>query len=145
LQEIQNLLNPSSGLGYGHGTVNLGTSASYSVLYRVGAFSGASNSDHTAVQGLPPAGGIIMTVNDVGAFFNQGFNQGSNAYTFNVGEPNYPGNSPPARATILIHEVAHQITVSGFQPDANDPTGEIHKANDHLVNANCNALIGAQH
>jgi hypothetical protein len=143
LQEIQNLLNPQSGLGYGHGTVNLGTTVQYSTAYTIGAFSGSSNSDGKAVQGLPESG-VILTVNDVGAFFNQTYSSNGTTYTLLVGQPKYSGNSPQARATILIHELAHQIAVPGFQPDFNDPKGEIHKANDQLVNQNCNALITAQ-
>jgi hypothetical protein len=144
LQEIQNLLNPKSGLGYGHGTVNLGTTASYATAYTIAAFSGASNSDGTAVQGLPTSGGVIMTVNDAGAFFNQSFSNAGTTYSFLVGIPKYAGNSAQARATILIHELAHQIEASGFQPDGNDPKGQLHKANDLLVNQNCSVLIAAQ-
>jgi hypothetical protein len=58
-----------------------------------------------------------------------------------IGEPKYQGGSPQAQSTILVHEIAHQITVSGFQPDfGNKRAG---KANDHLVNTNCKTMIEA--
>lgn len=40
---------------------------------------------------------------------------------------------------ILIHELAHQITVSGFQPDFGNPRAG--KANDEAVDKNCRQLI----
>jgi hypothetical protein len=134
LQQIQGLLTNNL---FGHATVNiLPPNGSAVPSYTIAAFSGTQNPDKTNIPGLPS--GAAMTVNDIGAFFNQTDNQG---HPFSIGEPKYAGNSPQAQATILVHEVAHQITVSGFQPDfGNKRAG---KANDHLVNANCKTLVEA--
>jgi hypothetical protein len=135
VQQIQGLLNNNL---FGHATVSIGPPIGPPLLsYTISAFSGTQNPDGTDIQGLPS--GAVMTVNDIGAFFNQTDSQG---IPLPVGQPNYPGGSPQAQATILVHEIAHQITASGFQPDfGNKRAG---KANDHLVNANCNAMINAQ-
>ena len=130
LKEVSDLLSFTA---FGHASVNSGTTLSYTI----GAFSGSQNPDGTPVAGLPA--GIAMTVNDVGAFFNQAGNHGR---PFLVGDPQYKGSSPQAQATILLHEVAHQITASGFQPDFCDGCNpKAGQQNDHLVNINCKGLI----
>jgi hypothetical protein len=139
LQEIQYLLNPASGLGFGHGTVRLGLNATGAISYTTGAFTGSSNSDFTLMPGLP-ASGIIMTVNDAGAFFNAtaGNNGGPLA---SLVPPIYQGNTPQIREEMLLHELAHQVGAAGFQPDGNDPGNVIHVANDTLLLKNCGELI----
>jgi hypothetical protein len=127
LQQIQEVLSLSL---FGHGTVNLGTTP----YYKNAAFSGSVNPDKKAVPGIP-AGVAAFTVNDVGAFFNATDNQG---HLFQVGTRGYVGNTLQAQAAIL-HEVAHQITVSGFEPDNGIPKAG--KANDKLVDRNCRQLI----
>lgn len=128
LQQIQEVL--SSNL-FGHGTVNRGTTP----YYDNGAFSFSTNPDKTPVPGIPP-GVAAFTVNDIGAFFNAADNQGR---PFQVGKRGYAGNTLRAQASILLHEVAHQITVFGFQHDNGNPKAG--KANDKLVNQNCRQLI----
>ncbi|HEV2417194.1 MAG TPA: kelch repeat-containing protein [Terriglobia bacterium] len=130
VQQVQNLISTNY---FGHGTVNLGTA----IDYMIAAFSGSENPDKTPVAGLPTSG-VVFTVNDVGAFFNQ-FVDGDQGKSFQVGTRKYAGNSLRAQATVLIHEVAHQITVSGFQKDFGNPKAE--KANDKAVDANCRQLI----
>jgi len=128
-QDIQSLLSNN---WFGHATINQGTNVNYTIA----AFSGTQNPDGTLIPNLPSSG-VAMTVNDLGAFFNLADNQ---QHTFLVGIPQYPGNSPQAQSTILVHEVAHQITVYGFQPDFGRPKAG--KANNVLVNTNCSGLIG---
>ncbi len=71
-----------------------------------------------------------FTVNSNGAFFNG---------LFTVGARAYKGNTLMAQAAILIHELAHIISASGFQSDfGNAKAGS---ANDNLVNKNCGKLI----
>jgi hypothetical protein len=111
--------------------------ANGATAYLTGAFSGSVNPDHSDVVGLPSSG-VVFTVNDAGSFFNQ-FVGGDQSKPFEVGIRKYAGNSLKAQATILIHEVAHQITVSGFQHDFGNPKAE--KANDTAVDANCRQLI----
>ena len=127
---IQDLL---SGNLFGHGIVSQGNAVSYTI----GAFSGSINPDHTSVAGLPTSG-VVFTVNDVGAFFNQ-YANGDQSKPFEVGIRKYPGDSLRAQATMLIHEVAHEITVSGFQPDFGNPKAG--RANDKAVDTNCRQLI----
>jgi hypothetical protein len=127
---IQDLI---SGNLFGHGTVNQANK----IAYTIGAFSGTVNPDHSSVSGLPQSG-VIFTVNDVGAFFNQ-FAGGDQSKPFEVGVRNYAGNTLRAQSTMLIHEVAHEITVAGFQSDfGNSKAG---KANDKAVDSNCRQLI----
>jgi hypothetical protein len=64
---------------------------------------------------------------------------GEQVNPFQVGKRSYAGNTLRAQATILLHETAHQITVSGFQPDNGIPKAG--KANDNLVDQNCRQLI----
>jgi hypothetical protein len=139
LQEIQNLLNPDSGLGFGNGTVRLGLNDTGAISYTIGAITGSSNSDGTAMPGLP-ASGIIMTVNDAGAFFNP--TAGNNGPPLqSLVQPIYRGNTPQIREEMLLHELAHQVNAAGFQPDGNDPGNVIHVANDTLLLKNCGELI----
>jgi hypothetical protein len=56
-----------------------------------------------------------------------------------VGTRKYPGNTLKAQATILIHETAHAVAVSGFQRDNGIPKAE--KSNNLLVDKNCRNLI----
>ena len=115
---------------FGHGTVNKGNV----VYYENDAFSGTKNPDKTPIPGIP--GSAVFTVNDVGGFFNATDNQGN---PITVGKRKYSGGTLRAQATILIHETAHQIMVSGFQPDFSRPKAG--KANDQLVDTNCRTLI----
>jgi hypothetical protein len=127
---IQGLLN---GNLFGHGTVNQATG----IAYTIGAFTGTQNPDGTPIAGLPTSG-VIFTVNDQGAYFNQ-YAGGNQNQPFGVGIRNYAGKSLRAQATILIHEVAHQLHVSNFQSDFGKPEAE--KANNKAVDANCRQLI----
>jgi uncharacterized protein YjdB len=130
LQQMQAVLTANN---FGHGTVNLDGS----VYYQNGAFSGLKNPDKTLVAGIQNTS-VVFTVNDVGSFFNQ-YQNGDNTKPFLVGKRNYPGGTLKAQATMLIHETAHQITVTGFQPDfGNSKAG---KANDKAVDSNCRQLI----
>ncbi len=113
---------------YGYGTFNSTT---------VAAFAGSTNADGTSA-GVPLS--AAFTVNANGAFFNA---SDPNGKKYLVGTLGYAGGSLQADATILIHELAHILGTSGFQPDANDPTGKAGKANDALVNKNCGSLIGS--
>jgi hypothetical protein len=127
-QQIQDMLGTNL---FGHGIVYRGTTP----YYENGAFSGSTNPDKTPVPGIP-AGAAVFTVNDIGPFFNVSDNLGR---PFKVGKRGYAGNTLRAQASILIHEVAHQITVLGFQPDNGIPKAG--KSNDILVNQNCRQLI----
>jgi hypothetical protein len=118
---------------YGHGTIYVGTN----IRYDIWAFSGATNPDHTMISGLPTNGGISMVVNDVAGFFNATANGGA----YYLGPRNYPGDSLRAQAMVLIHEVAHQLPVPGFQADNNNNKAE--KANNKMVDINCRQLIEA--
>jgi hypothetical protein len=128
-QDIQSLLSNNL---FGHATVNVGNKPSYTIA----AFSGTQNPDFTNIPGLPD--GAAMTVNDIGSFFNPTDNQGN---PMTEGEREYGGKTPQAQAAILVHEIAHQITVLGFQNDFGK--SKAGKENDHLVNTNCRALIEA--
>ncbi|HTV60668.1 MAG TPA: kelch repeat-containing protein [Verrucomicrobiae bacterium] len=132
LQEIQDLLQS---VAYGHGTVNVGSNISYETW----AFSGDVNPDHTLVNGLPT--GIALTVNDAGGFFNTNAPDGPpyNGVQFKLGPHHYLGNTLRAQAATLIHEVAHQITVAGFQDDFGNNKAE--EANNKAVVTNCGQLI----
>ena len=57
-----------------------------------------------------------------------------------VGTRDYPGGTLKAQATILIHELAHILSATGFQNDAGIPKAG--KANNKLVDKNCRNLIG---
>jgi hypothetical protein len=132
LKQVQDLLSTNF---YGHGTVNLGATPDYNII----AFSASLNPDHTPIPGLPPPPAPIFTVNDISAFFNATDNQG---HPFLVGKQKYPGNTLRAQLAALVHEVAHQITVNGFQDDFG--TKEDQKAgreNDRLVDTYCRGLI----
>jgi hypothetical protein len=131
--EVQDLLQSPS--PFGHGSVTIGTAISYTTW----AFSGALNPDNTLIPGLPS--GIAMTVNDVAGFFNVNTPNSPpyNGVGYELGPRHYPGNSLRAQAMTLVHEVAHQITVSGFQDDfGNTKAG---KANDKSVDTNCRQMI----
>jgi hypothetical protein len=133
LMEVQDLLQSPS--PFGHGSVTIGTAISYTTW----AFSGALNPDNTLIPGLPS--GIAMTVNDVAGFFNVNTPNSPpyNGVGYELGPRHYPGNSLRAQAMTLVHEVAHQITVSGFQDDfGNTKAG---KANDKSVDTNCRQMI----
>ena len=129
LQQIRDLL---SGNFFGHGIINRETIPAYDI----GAFSGSLNPGKTPVPGLPENPAPVFTVNDIGAFFNSTDNQ---ARQLPVGKRNYAGNSVRAQLFILLHELAHQITVSGFQPDFGNPKAG--RANDELVDTYCRGLI----
>ena len=133
LSEIQQLLQSNA---FGHGTVHIGSNISYETW----AFSGRKNPDGTLVN-LPI--GIAMTVNNVAGFFNSNAPIGSpyNGAPFSLPPRNYQGNTLRAQAATLIHEVAHQISVPGFQPDFGDNKAE--KANQKAVDTNCRQLIEA--
>jgi len=129
LQQIQTVLGENN---FGHGTMSLDGVVNYSIA----AFSGGRNPDLSLIPGLPLSAAFF--VNDGGSFFNQHVN-GDQSKNFLVGKREYPGNSLRAQAEILTHETAHQIAVSGFQPDfVNKKAG---KANDQAVDKNCRQLI----
>ena len=129
LQQVQGVLANNL---FGHGTVNRGNSPAYDNI----AFSGSLNWDKTPVPGLPTTTPPVVTVNDIGAFFNPTDNKG---LKFAVGTQGYPGNTLRAQLAAMLHETAHQIEVAGFQHDTGIPKAG--KANDALVNANCRELI----
>jgi hypothetical protein len=58
-----------------------------------------------------------------------------------TGVGDYPGDSLPAQALTLIHETAHQITVSGFQNDFGNRGKKAEIANNKAVEKNCRQLI----
>ena len=128
LQWTQTLISATP---FGHGTFM----KTQNVDYLTGAFSGNSEFG-SPVPGLPPNAPPLLTINDVGAFFNAADNHGA---PFLVGPQHYPGNTLRARLFILIHEEAHELAVAGFQSDFGIPNAG--QANDRLVDANCRALI----
>lgn len=103
---------------FGHGEFNVAT---------VAAFAGSRNADGTPA-GVPPDS--AFTVNDNGAFFSQ---------TYRVGVKNYTGGTLEAQAAIIIHELAHILTVAGFVPDVGSASAG--RRNDELVEKNCGNLI----
>ena len=75
--------------------------------------------------------GVATTVNDESAFFK------SNQKT---GARPYPGNTLPAQAAILIHEMGHAvISTPNFLNDRSDPQAEA--ANNEQVNTYCGEMI----
>ena len=106
---------------FGYGQLNSSTTA---------AFTGVLNSDGTQVPGLPIDASI--TVNSTGAFFNSADSVGS-------GGTWYTGGTLQAQAFILIHEIAHNVGATGFQPDNGNPAAE--KSNNLLVQQNCGSAI----
>lgn len=123
---------------FGHGTIHFGNGTTQlgNIDYDIDAFSGNKNQDGTTIYGVPLYS--VFVVNDAAGFFNQ-FVGGGQSEAFSQGPRHYPGGSLRAQASILIHETAHQITVSGFQPDANNKKAE--KANQKAVDLNCRSLI----
>lgn len=109
---------------FGHGVFNTTT---------IAAVTGIQNRDGSFI-GVP--NNFAITVNDIGAFFNAGDNDG---HSYFVGKREYSGNTLRAQATILIHELAHVLSASGFQADAGIPKAG--KATDGLVDKNCRNLI----
>jgi hypothetical protein len=109
------------------------------VLFGHGAFD-ANHLRNGAISfskgttGIPA--GIIVTVNDNGSFFNASPGPGQ---VFHVGVRNYPGGSLAAQAEILIHELGHDLYISGFQND--NGITKAGNANDALVDQNCRSLI----
>jgi len=113
---------------YGHGQFSENETA---------AFVGTRNQDGTPT-GVP--GGVAITVNDKGAFFNAKLDD----KTFTVGRRAYTGGALKAQAAILIHELGHLMNESGgaagFQSDAGNK--QAGRANDKLVDQYCGRLIG---
>jgi hypothetical protein len=114
---------------FGHGTFDIET---------VAAFTYGRNPDNSPT-GIPSD--FSIAVNDGGAFFQS---TASNGGGFRVGRRNYAGNTLRAHATILIHELAHNLQHAnagavGFQSDLGIPKAG--KSNDELVDKNCRALI----
>jgi hypothetical protein len=117
---------------FGHATISVGGTVNYTIA----AFSGLLNPDHKSIPGIQ--NNAVFTVNDLGAFFNQ-YQNGDPSKQFEIGKRKYVGNTLKAQASILVHETAHQITVSGFQPDFSNPRAG--KANDAAVDSNCRQMI----
>ena len=132
LSEIQQLLQFNA---FGHGTVYLGSAIDYDTW----AFSGVINPDKSHISGVPD--GIAMTVHDLAGFFNTNYPNSApyNGAAYLLGPRQYPGDSLRAQGATVIHEVAHQITVAGFQPDFGNDKAE--KANNKAVDANCRQFI----
>jgi hypothetical protein len=128
LVAIQNYLTNTL---FGHASVYQGSSLNYTIA----AFTGNKNPDNTPVPGLPLT--IATTFNDLGFFFNATDNQGN--HFDHIGRRNYTGGSARAQALTAIHEVAHDITVSGFLGDFGKP--EVGAANNVLVDTYCRGLI----
>jgi hypothetical protein len=87
---------------------------------------------------LVPNGAIV--VNLLGAYYRPNL----------AGVPLYgdalntiPGGTPQAQISILLHELAHATDVIAH--DANDPTGNIHRATDRALQdkKNCGNLLKA--
>jgi hypothetical protein len=130
LQQIQAVLGANN---FGHGTININGTTTYGI----DAFSGSvQGQNRTPIPGIPA--NAVFTVNDVAGFFNE-YLSGNQLRLFEVGKRRYPGNSLRAQATILVHETAHQITVTGFEKDFGYP--RVGRANDKLVDTNCRQLI----
>lgn len=48
-------------------------------------------------------------------------------------------NTLRAQATIVVHEIAHEVQLTGFEHDFNNPKAGLR--NDQQVDANCRQLI----
>lgn len=125
---IPTISNLTTYNAYGHGQFSENETA---------AFVGTRNQDGTPT-GVP--GGVAITVNDKGAFFNAKLDD----KTFTVGRRAYTGGALKAQAAILIHELGHLMNESGgaagFQSDAGNK--QAGRANDKLVDQYCGRLIG---
>jgi hypothetical protein len=106
-----------------------------SINYNNSAFSGTLI-DNKPIPGIPSNVPLSFVVNDVGSFFQQVFISGK---PLKVGEPEFPGGSSQAQNTIVLHEIGHQLTITGFQPDRDDQDAV--NANDRLVNKYCQELV----
>ncbi len=104
---------------FGHGILSSSSTA---------AFVGNRNPDGTPVQGLPIDSSI--TVNDNGGFFTPGFT---------IGPRNYQGGRLQAQASILLHEIAHEVGAAGIKSDAGKPAAG--QFNDSLVDKYCGKEI----
>ena len=80
-------------------------------------------------------------MNDVAGFFNANYpnSPGYNGAPYQLGPLSYLGNTLRSQALTLIHEVAHQIIVTGLVKDNGDPDAE--RANNRAVVTNCRQLI----
>jgi len=140
-RDILNFLNANPS-GWGHGVVNLNGS----VYYQNGAVSslGTINTNGTST-GVPS--GVFTVVNDSGEFFNPNYPifPPYKGTPHKVGIQNYPGNTSPAQATILLHELGHTLFLPKFENDfgAAIDAEKAEKWNDGQVDSNCRQMIEA--
>jgi RHS repeat-associated protein len=91
----------------------------------IAAFTGTGGTDI-------PAGTAAIVVNNNGAFFDS---------DFAVDHGRYKGGTKQADVFILLHELGHALSASGFQADYNNPKAG--QANDKLIDQNCGATVKA--
>ncbi|MCX6620681.1 MAG: hypothetical protein NTY38_06315 [Acidobacteria bacterium] len=119
LSRISELINDGSSPYIAHGVMQS----------EINAFTGGRSGDfegESLSQAEDAIGAFAIMVNDNGAFFSAGGSTNNGKVT---------GATSAARSFILLHELAHSLDVSGFQPDyQNAPAG---KANNNLINDNC--------
>ena len=101
-------------------------------LLAVGSFA-ANLAAFTGTGGTNLApGAAAIVVNTGGAFFNSGWvvDQGA-----------IQGGTAEAGVFILLHELGHALSASGFQPDLNNTKAG--RSNDQLINQHCQKTLSA--
>jgi RHS repeat-associated protein len=99
----------------------------------VAAFTG-NNPNQTD---LPP--GYAITINAIGAFFVGTYTQ--NGHGYGLSTNGYAGGTSQAQVSILLHELAHLLNATGFQPDFQNP--QAGAKNDNLIQKNCKKTLNA--
>jgi len=76
-----------------------------------------------------------MVFNSNSAFFNGGLSQ-----VFKVNNGKITGGTAKAQTFIILHELAHALSASGFKNDLNNP--QAGKENDNAIDKNCGKTFG---
>jgi RHS repeat-associated protein len=85
----------------------------------------------TGTKGTTVApGDAAIVVNNNSAFFSS---------DFTTDQGNLTGGTPGAQAFILLHELGHALSATGFKPDLKDKNAG--EANDKLIEKNCNKTL----
>jgi len=82
-----------------------------------------------------PEGYAAMVFNSNSAFFNGGLSQ-----VFKVNNGKITGGTAKAQTFIILHELAHALSASGFKNDLNNP--QAGKENDNAIDKNCGKTFG---
>jgi hypothetical protein len=130
---------PASNYGYANFNMDHNDKAAFAGIVNPDGDPNAADAEKKPTPiGVPETWAFTVNLNNL--FFSPQFIFGGRVVqNAGIGPRNYKGLTVPARATVLLHELAHIMHLPNFLSDfANPKQGPL---NDQLVDTNCKDMI----